>query len=58
MNYQQALQALLDASGKVETYINSLPENNPSAGQSYLLTFLQGSLKDQITAAQNDAAAQ
>jgi hypothetical protein len=54
MNYQQALQALLDASGKVETEINSV---TPSPGQMDLLAFLQGPLKDQIAAAQNDSAA-
>jgi hypothetical protein len=54
MNYQQALQALLGASGEVETAINSLPENNPTAGQSAMLNFCQGPLKDAITAAQGD----
>lgn len=58
MNYQQALQALLDASGKVETAINSLPNNNPSAGQSAMLNFCQGPLKGAIAAAQNDTGAQ
>jgi len=54
MNYTQALQALLDASGKVETAINSLPDNNPTAGQSAMLNFCQGPLKEAITAAQGD----
>jgi hypothetical protein len=54
MNYQQALQALLGASGEVETAINSLPENNPTAGQSTMLNFCQGPLKDAIRAAQGD----
>ena len=54
MSYRQALQALLDASGKVETAINSLPDNNPTAGQSAMLNFCQGPLKDAIAAAQGD----
>lgn len=54
MNYEQALQALLGASGEVETAINSLPENNPTAGQSAILNFCQGPLKDAIAAAQGD----
>lgn len=54
MNYQQALQTLLDASGDVETAINSLPNNNPSEGQSAMLSFCQGPLKDAIAAAQSD----
>ena len=54
MNYQQALQALLGASGEVETAINSLPENNPTAGQSAMLNFCQGSLKEAIRVAQGD----
>lgn len=54
MSYRQALQALLDASGKVETAINSLPDNNPTAGQNAILNFCQGPLKDAIAAAQGD----
>ena len=58
MTYEQALQALLGASGQVETAINSLPENNPTAGQSAMLNFCQGPLKDAIGAAVEDPAAQ
>lgn len=54
MNYQQALGALLRASGVVETAINSNGGNPPTAGQSTMLTFCQGPLKDAIAAAQND----
>jgi len=54
MNYEQALQALLGASGEVETAINSLPDNNPTPRQSAILNFCQGPLKDAITAAQED----
>jgi hypothetical protein len=55
MNYRDALQALLDASGNVETAVNSLPDNNPTAGQSAMLNFCQGPLKDAIAAAKGDA---
>jgi hypothetical protein len=58
MTYQEVLQFLLHASGQVETYINSLSNNNPSPGQSAMLNFCQGPLKDAIAAAQADTAAQ
>jgi hypothetical protein len=54
MNYQAALQSLLDASGKVETAINSNGGNPPTAGQSAMLNFCQDLLKDAIAAAQSD----
>ena len=57
-NYQQLIDALSAASGPVETYINSLPNNNPSPGQSDLLNFLQGPFKDACATARADAAAQ
>ena len=56
MNYKDALAALLAASGQVETAINSLPDNNPTAVQALMLNFCQGTLKDTIAAAQNDPA--
>ncbi len=46
-SYSDALQALYDASGEVETEINSEPAG-PTQAQSTLLNFLQGTLKDAI----------
>ena len=52
--YQAAIDNLLDATGKVETVINSLPGNNPTGRQSFFLALLQGGIKDQIMIAKGD----
>lgn len=52
--YGAALAELLAACGPVETYINGLPNNNPSPAQSAFLDFLQGPMKKAIMAAQSD----
>ena len=49
--YSPALDELWDAEGAVETYINGV---SASPAQQTLLAFLQGPLKDAITAARND----
>ena len=54
MDYAKALDALLGASGDVETAINSLPDNNPTAAQTAMLNFCQGPVKDAIAAAKAD----
>ena len=54
MNYQQTLQALLDASGQVETSINSNGGVAPTTEQLAMLSFLQNDLKNAILAAQTD----
>lgn len=45
MTYKDKLQALLAASGVVETAINSNGGNPPTAAQAAFLTFLQTTFK-------------
>lgn len=52
--YSDALQALWDASGEVETIINGLPDNNPTPNQSGMLSFCQDLLKKAIQNAARD----
>ena len=54
MKYQEAIDALLGACGVVETCINSLPGNNPTQGQTFILALLQGGIKDRLLIAKND----
>ena len=49
--YSQTLDELWSASGDAETYINGV---TPSPAQTTLLKFLQGPLRDAITAARDD----
>jgi hypothetical protein len=49
--YSKTLDDLWDAEGEVETYINGV---DASPAQEKLLAFLEGPLKDAITAARND----
>jgi hypothetical protein len=50
--YTATLDALWDASGEVETYLNEVTTMSPV--QAALMKFCQGPLKDAITAARAD----
>lgn len=49
--YSSTLDAMDDAIGEVDTYINSV---DPSPAQTKFLAFLQGPMKDALAAARAD----